>query len=85
MLEKHRGGEQNSSGTVLSTDCGVVRKIFRDVAVLVLGGEPGQYGLHSLRTGAATDALNVQPSLVARMGLRVYTSKAIGSTTTCRL
>ena len=56
MLEKHRGGEQNSSGTVLSTDCGVVRKIFRDVAVLVLGGEPGQYGLHSLRAGAAMDA-----------------------------
>ena len=34
----------------------MVRKRFQDIAVLVLGGEPRQYGLHSLRAGAATDA-----------------------------
>ena len=56
MLEKQAGGEQNSSGTVFSTDRGVVRKRFQAVAVLVLGGEPGQYRLHSLTAGAATDA-----------------------------
>lgn len=50
------GGDQNSSGTVFSTDCGVARKKFQEIAVWVLGGEPGQYGLHSLRAGAATDA-----------------------------
>ena len=55
ILEKQAGGEQNSSRTVFITDCGVVRKRFQDVAVLMIGGEPGQYELHSLGAGAATD------------------------------
>ena len=37
-----------------------MRKRFQDTAVLVLGGEPRQYGLHSLRAGAATMRVNAR-------------------------
>ena len=46
------------SGTqrLFESEVGLVRARFQETAITALGGSKGQYGLHSLRAGAATDA-----------------------------
>ena len=43
-------------GRVFALDAGTCRTLFQEQAARALGGAPRQYGLHSLRAGAATDA-----------------------------
>jgi hypothetical protein len=43
-------------GRVFQLDVGMVRRSFQSMAAQALGGLGEQYGLHSLRAGAATDA-----------------------------
>jgi integrase len=45
-----------AEGPVFSVSIDWVRKIFQQVASTALGGQPQDFGLHSLRAGGATDA-----------------------------
>ena len=45
-----------ATGKIFHRSVEDVRRVFQSRASSVLGGSPSQYGLHSLRAGAATDA-----------------------------
>jgi hypothetical protein len=54
---KRESGQAVGAAFSLSIDW--VRKMFQEVAATAMGGVPKDYGLHSLRAGAATDAEEV--------------------------
>lgn len=56
MLRWCRLCNRPRSGRVFVVSTDDARRLFQDRAASVLGGQPSQYGLHSLRAGAATDA-----------------------------
>ena len=45
-----------ATGQVFRSSIDGVRRAFQEVAAITLGGDPKDYGLHSLRAGGATDA-----------------------------